>query len=219
MASGAVVTSQRELRVYLLLEDLQAQFAALMGKSTRGRGYPPLAGQTALIIEIAPALMIERVIDLGLKAAPAVEPGILFVERQFGVLEIHAHSRADVVDAGEAIVSGLGLSPESRVAARMLYMDVIEDVADIHAVIMNRSRHGSMVLPGEALLVMEVTPALYAAAAANQAERVAPHLTLVDVQMIGATGRVYVSGDPAGVRVAAEAMEDLLAHAGRGSEG
>jgi hypothetical protein len=35
----------RDLRVYLLVEDLQAQFAAAMATPTRVRGYPPLAGQ------------------------------------------------------------------------------------------------------------------------------------------------------------------------------
>ena len=51
-----------------------------------------------------------------------------------------------------------------------------------------------MVLPGETLLVYEMTPALFAAVAANAAERVAPDATLVDVSMIGAAGRIYISG-------------------------
>ena len=80
-----------ELRVYLLIEDLRPQFAAYMGTPTRARGYPPLEGSTSLIIEVAPGLAIERVIDLALKSVPSVEPGILFVERQFGVLELHSY--------------------------------------------------------------------------------------------------------------------------------
>jgi hypothetical protein len=38
-----------------------------------------------------------------------------------------------------------------------------------------------------------MTPALVAAVAANEAERTAPGTTLVDVQMIGANGRIYTS--------------------------
>ena len=45
-----------ELRVYLLVRDLQPQFAAYLGTPTRARGYPPFAGQHALIVEVAPAL-------------------------------------------------------------------------------------------------------------------------------------------------------------------
>ena len=51
-----------------------------------------------------------------------------------------------------------------------------------------------MVMPGETLLVYEMTPALFATVAANAAEKVAPELTLVDVSMIGAAGRLYMSG-------------------------
>ncbi len=85
-----------ELRVYLLVQDLQRQFAAYLGTPTRARGYPPFAGEHSLIVEVAPALAIERVTDLALRAVPTVEPGILFVERQFGVLEVHGADLADV---------------------------------------------------------------------------------------------------------------------------
>jgi hypothetical protein len=51
-----------------------------------------------------------------------------------------------------------------------------------------------MVLPGDTLLVCEVTPALFATVAANEAERAAPGVTLVDVSMIGMAGRIYMSG-------------------------
>lgn len=183
-----------ELRVYLLLEDLQRQFAAYMGTPSRARGYPPFEGQHSLIVEVAPGLAIERVTDLALRAVPAVEPGILFVERQFGVLEVHAADLDDVRRAGEAILEGLGASAADQLRPRVLFHDVIEDVTDQHAVIINRTRQASMLMPGTTLLVYEMTPALFATVAANAAEKVAPDVTLVDVSMIGAAGRVYMSG-------------------------
>jgi len=183
-----------ELRVYLPIPDLGRQFAAYMGTPTRARGYPPMEGEHALIVEVAPGLAIERIIDLALKAVPDVEPGILFVERQFGVLELHAADPASVERAGKAILDGIGAEASHQLKPRILYSDVIEDITDQHAVIVNRNRQASMVLPGETLLVYEMTPALFAAIAANEAERVAPDVTLVDVAMIGATGRIYMSG-------------------------
>jgi hypothetical protein len=183
-----------ELRVYLLLEDLQRQFAAYMGTPSRARGYPPFEGQHSLIVEVAPGLAIERVTDLALRAVPAVEPGILFVERQFGVLEVHAADLDDVRRAGEAILEGLGASAADQLRPQVLFHDVIEDVTDQHAVIINRTRQASMLMPGTTLLVYEMTPALFATVAANAAEKVAPDVTLVDVSMIGAAGRVYMSG-------------------------
>ena len=200
-----------ELRVYLLLEDLQAQFAAAMGTPTRARGYPPFAGQHALIVEVAPGLAIERVIDLALRAVPSVEPGILFVERQFGVLEIHGPDLDEVKAAGEAILAGIGASASDALRPRELYSDVIEDVSDLHAVIVNRSRSASMLMPGDTLLVHEVTPALFAAAAANAAEKVAPENTLVDVQIIGAAGRLYVGGSTESVERARNEISRVLA--------
>ena len=199
-----------ELRVYLLVEDLQQQFAAYMGTPTRARGYPPFAGQHALIVEVAPGLAIERVTHLALTSVPDIEPGILFVERQFGVLEIHSSSLEDVMAAGQAILDGLGAVPTDQLAPRVLYHDVIENVTDQHAVIINRNRQASMLLPGQSLLVYEMTPALFAAVAANEAEKVAPENVLVDVQMIGAAGRVYIGGTSEGVLKARDAITRVL---------
>jgi hypothetical protein len=200
-----------ELRVYLLLEDLQRQFAAYMGTPTRARGYPPFEGQHSLIVEVSPGLAIERVIDLALRAVPTVEPGILFVERQFGILEVHGSDLDDVRRAGAAILEGLDASPEDQLKPRVLFRDVIEDVTDQHAVIINRNRQASMLMPGETLLVCEMTPALFATVAANEAEKVAPGVTLVDVSMIGAAGRVYMSGSTEDVLRARDAIERVLA--------
>ena len=203
-------TAGPELRVYLLVTDLQRQFAAYLSTPTRARGYPPFEGQHALIVEVAPGLAIERVIDLALKSVPGVEPGILFVERQFGVLELHGNELDDVLAAGEAILTGLGAKAEDQLQPRILYSDVIEDITDQHAVIVNRNRQASMILPGDTLLVFEVTPALFAAVAANEAEKAAPGNTLVDVQMIGAAGRVYISGTSADVELARDRITQVL---------
>ncbi|MBK6873190.1 MAG: microcompartment protein [Kineosporiaceae bacterium] len=215
-ASAPVPVPAPQLRVYLVLEDLQPQFAAYLGTPTRARGYPPYAGQHALIVEVAPGLAIERVTSLALHAMPSLEVGLLFVERQFGILEVHADSADDVRAAGEAILAGIGASPADQLRPQLLYHDVIEDVQDQHAVIVNRTRQASMLLPGQSLLVVEVTPALFAAMAVNEAEKVAPEATLVDVSMIGAAGRVYLSGDTATVQRAREAIVAALgAVAGR----
>ncbi len=199
-----------ELRVYLPIPQLRTQFAAYMGTPTRARGYPPMEGDHALIVEVAPGLAIERVIDLALKAVPEVEPGILFVERQFGVLELHAPDAESVERAGAAILAGINAEASHQLKPRILYSDIIENITDQHAVIVNRNRQASMVLPGETLLVYEMTPALFAAMAANEAERVAPDVTLVDVAMIGATGRIYMSGSTESVIKARDEITRVL---------
>jgi len=199
-----------ELRVYLMVENLQPQFAAYLSTPTRARGYPPLEGNHSLIIEVAPGLAIERVIDLALKSVPDVEPGILFVERQFGMLELHSNDLAELKRAGQAILDGIKSKPADQLRPRVLFTDVIEDITDQHAVIINRNREASMVMPGETLLVCEMVPALFAAVAANEAEKAAPENTLVNVQMIGAAGRLYISGKTAGVMRARDRIAEVL---------
>lgn len=203
-----------ELRVYLPLEDLQPQFAAYLSSPVRARGYPPFAGQHSLIIEVAPALAIHRITDLALKSAPEMEPGILFTERQFGLLELHADAMADLDKAGAAILRGIGARAGDQMKPQILYHDLIEDLSDQHAIILNRSRTASILVPGVALLIYEMAPALFACVAANEAEKAAPNAVINDVQMMGATGRVFVSGTPSDMRVARDTISEKLAAIG-----
>ena len=200
-----------ELRVYLPIYDLQPQFAAYLSTPLRARGYPPFKGQHSLIIEVAPALAIHRISDLALKAAPDMEPGILFTERQFGLLELHSSDRQELDAAGKAILKGVGAKEDDQLAPNVLFDDIIEDLSDQHAIILNRSRSASMLVPGESLLLSEVTPALFACVAANEAERAAPDAVLNDVQMMGVSGRIFMSGTVAGLEIARTAINTALA--------
>lgn len=199
-----------ELRVYLPIEDLQPQFAAYMATPTRARGYPPMEGDHSLIIEVAPALSIHRIVDLALKVSPDLEPGILFTERQFGLLELHDRDPAAVDAAGAAILKGIGAKASDQLAPATLYTDIVEDIADQHAIILNRIRNASMILPGQSLLLFEMAPALFAAVAANEAEKTAPGATIVDVQMMGASGRIFMSGSAPELETARKTIEQTL---------
>jgi len=195
-----------ELRVYLPINDLQPQFAAWLSSPTRARGYPPFQGQHSLIIEVAPALAIHRIADLALKQAPDMEPGLLFTERQFGLLELHADNVAELDAAGQAILQGIGAKPSDQLAPTVLYHDIIEDLSDQHAIILNRSRDGSILVPGVSLLIFEMAPALFACVAANEAEKAAPEAVLNDVQMMGASGRIFMSGSTQDMEKARDAI-------------
>ncbi|QGX99295.1 microcompartment protein [Roseovarius faecimaris] len=199
-----------ELRVYLPIEDLQPQFAAWLSSPTRARAYPPFRGQNSLIIEVAPALSIHRITDLALKVAPDMEPGILFTERQFGLLELHADDMADLDAAGQAILKGIKAKPSDQLAPKILFHDIIEDLSDQHAIILNRSRDGSILVPGVALLIYEMTPALFACVAANEAEKAAPNATINDVQMMGASGRIFMSGTVKDMEIARDRITETL---------
>jgi hypothetical protein len=199
-----------ELRVYLLIESLARQFAAYMSTPTRARGYPPLEGEHSLIIEVAPALAIHRICDLALKSAPDMEPGLLYVERQYGLLELHSADLDALKRVGEVVLKGIGSKATDQLKPRTHFADIIENVADQHAIILNRTREASMLLPGKSLLLYELEPALFATVAANEAEKAAPGITLVDVQMIGATGRLFLSGSTADCTLARDRIDAVL---------
>ena len=63
----------------------------------------------------------------------------MFVERQFGVLEVHGQVSCRPGDPGR-IRGGLGVEEEHQLRLRILFCDVIEDVTDAHAIIINRNR-------------------------------------------------------------------------------
>lgn len=199
-----------ELRVCLTLLDLQPQFASWMSSPVAARGYVAMQGMHALLVEIAPGLAIQRIVDRALKQEPGLEPGILAVERQFGVLELHGRDVAALDRARRAILEGLAARPSEQLRPQLLYSDVIEAITDQHAVLVNRSRQANMVMPGQSLLLMEVAPALYGAYMGNEAEKAAPDLTLIDCSMIGASGRLYLAGPVESLRKAQSRVEKLL---------
>jgi ethanolamine utilization microcompartment shell protein EutS len=198
-----------ELRSFIFLDQLQPQTMCYLATWIRGR--LPRLGVAAQVIEIAPGLDIEPLTDVALKEAE-VEAGILVVERQYGYLELHGTTAA-VRAAASAVLGSLGASAESAARPQVLASRIITGVDSQHAFLINRNKLGSMMLPGESLFAFELQPASYAILAANEAEKAA-RIKLVDYRMIGATGRVYLSGLEDDVRQAADAVTSILGEPG-----
>jgi hypothetical protein len=112
--------------------------------------------------------------------------------------------------AGGAILQGIGAKPQDHLRPQILYHDIIEDLSDQHAVILNRSRDASILVPGVALLIYEMAPALFACVAANEAEKVVPSAVINDVQMMGASGRIFMSGTPKDLIIARDTITRKL---------
>jgi ethanolamine utilization microcompartment shell protein EutS len=195
-----------ELRSFIFIDRLQPQTMSYLG--TWIKGALPRANMAAQIIEVAPGLDIEGITDVALKHAE-VKAGILVVERQFGYLEFHGETGA-VKAAADAALESLGQDADAAVRPTVLASRIISSIDHQHAFLINRNKIGSMVLAGESLFVLEVAPASYAILATNEAEKAAD-IKVVDFRMIGATGRVYLSGAESDIRQAAEAARDALA--------
>ena len=151
-----------------------------------------MADVPAEFIEISPGVLINQVTDAAVKSAN-VRPGLMVVERHFGVLEFHSQAQAEVKHAGTAVLSTLGMKMEDRVKPKILSSQVIHKVNGYHAQMVNVSRLASMLLPGQDLYILEVQPAAYITLAANEAEKNS-QITLVDCRTYGAVGRLYLGG-------------------------
>jgi hypothetical protein len=198
-----------ELRSYVFLDNLQLQHAAFLG--TVARGFLPLPGDASLWIEISPGIEINRITDVALKSV-GVKPGMQIVERLYGLLEVHSSSQADVRAAGAAILEALELKEEDRLKPRVVSSQIIRNIDPHQVQLINRMRHGHMILAGQTLYVMEVQPAAYAALAANEAEKRA-NLNILEVTAYGSFGRVYLGGSEqdimAGYQAAIDAIESV----------
>jgi len=204
-----------ELRCYVFIDSLQPQFASFLG--TVAQGFLPVPGQASLFVEVAPGMDIMRLTDVALKATD-VRPGMMIIERMYGMLEIHSESQGDVRQAGQAILDSLGVKESDRIKPEITSSQVIRNITDYHSQLINRTRHGDMIIPGQSLYVLEVAPAGYAAIAANEAEKAA-NINVLEVRAFGSFGRVYLGGEErdidVGYRAAEQAVNSISGRAGR----
>jgi hypothetical protein len=194
------------LRTYAFLDNMQDQLAGFIG--TTARGYLPVGGVAALFVETAPGLVINRLTDVALKAT-SVTPGIMVVERSFGLLEVHYKDQGQVHLAGRAILEYLGVEETGRLKPRLVSWEVIRGVEPYHAQILNKMRFGDMLIAGESLFILEVEPAGYIAFAANEALKAA-RVKLIDASLFGAFGRLYLAGPEAQIDAAQSAAQRAI---------
>ena len=198
-----------ELRSYVYLDRLQLQHAAYIG--TVALGFLPLPGDASLWIEISPGIEINRITDVALKSA-VVRPGVQFVERLYGLLEIHSNKQGEVKAAGRAILQALGVNQRDSLKPKVVSSQIIRNIDAYQAQLINRNRRGQLLLAGQTLYVLEVQPAAYAALAANEAEKAAL-INILQVSAIGSFGRLYLGGEErdimAGSAAALAAIENV----------
>jgi ethanolamine utilization microcompartment shell protein EutS len=193
--------SNVSLRTYAFIDRLQPQCAAHIAATCQGD--VPLAGNAELFIEMAPGNEVFHVADVALKAAD-VKPALQIIEREFGLLELHSNSQAEVLAAGAAVLAELGLTEDDRVKPEIASAQFITNVHPYQAQLLNKFRKGALLIPGQSLFVLEITPAAYAGLAANEAEKAAD-IAVVEIRAVGRFGRVFLSGTESDVSHAREA--------------
>lgn len=196
-----------DLRTFTYIDVLQPQLTGFL--QTVEPGFLPLENQASLFIEVAPGLSINAVTDIALKRTSAT-PGMMIVERAFGVLELHSFDQGQVRAAGEAILEHYGLTEHDRYAPVVRTSERITGLDGHQAMLINRMRHGDLITEGKTLYVFECEPAGYACIAANEAEKAA-NISLLEMRSFGAYGRLYLGGYEADIEEAEKAIKHALA--------
>jgi len=162
----------------------------------------------SLYVEMSPGNEVFRMVDIAVKATEA-KPGAQIVEREFGMFEIHSPSQADVLESGRIVLDRLGLKVEDRIRPQIASLQLITRVDPYQAQLLNRFRRGSMLVPGETLLVVECAPAAYINYACNEAEKRAS-IKIIHVSSVGRFGRMWLSGTESGMVTARNAAVQAL---------
>jgi hypothetical protein len=178
-----------ELRAWVEIDSMQPQWAAYVAQTCQGD--PPHAGMAQLYVEVAPASRVFALVNAAVKHA-RVRSALQVVERQYGTLELHGSDPSVVRQAGAAVLELLGATPADREPPQVVSHEVVTRVDPNQAQLVNRMRVANLLLQDETMFLVEVTPAAYAAAAANAAEKQAP-IKLVYAAMLGATGRLIMA--------------------------
>jgi ethanolamine utilization microcompartment shell protein EutL len=194
------------LRCYCYLDRMQPQYAAFVGTITQGD--LPIEGMAALYIEMAPGNEVFRTVDIAVKATEA-KPGAQVVEREFGMFEVHSLNQAAVIESGRIVLERLGLNIEDRIRPQIASTQLITNIDPYQAQLLNRWRRGSMLVPGQTLLVVECFPAAYINYACNEAEKTA-NIDIVHVTSVGRFGRMWLSGTEAEAKTAHDAAIQAL---------
>lgn len=195
-----------ELRALTVLDSLQPQLTGFL--QTVCAGFMPREHEAAAFIEIAPGIAINQLTDVALKAT-SCRPGMQIVERAYGMLELHESDKGQVEAAVDAICQQMEVTRESRMRPKVVSSQIITGIDGHQSQLINRMRHGDMIVAGQSLYILEVFPAAYAALAANEAEKAAK-VQLLEVITFGAFGRLWLGGSEAEIAVAAAAVEAVL---------
>lgn len=196
-----------ELRALCVLDSLQPQLTGFL--QTVCSGFMPREEEAAVFIEIAPGIAINRLTDEALKAT-SCRPGMQIVERAYGMLELHDRDKGQVEAAVDAITRSMGVARSDRMRPRVVSSQIITGIDGQQSQLINRMRHGDMIVSGQTLYILEVYPAAYAALAANAAEKAAD-IHLLEMVSFGAFGRLWLGGGEAEIKEAAAAAEATLA--------
>jgi hypothetical protein len=195
------------LRALVHIDRMGPQYAAYW--ALMAQGSLPLPRMSQLLIEVAPSSLVFPVGDAAFKACAVQSAGTL-VERDFGLVELHAERTDTVLEARDAVLRVLGLNVADRQAPEVISTQRISALDPYQSHLFNKVRRGAWTLPGDTLFIVEVAPAGYAYLIANEIEK-ATGMELVRVAGTGLYGRLITAGSEAQAEVAERITNQVVA--------
>ncbi len=194
------------LRALVHIDRMGKQYAAYW--ALMAQGSLPMPDMSQLLVEVTPSSLVFPIADAAFKACAVQSAGTL-VERDFGLVELHAQRTDTVLEARDAVLRSLGLSVGDRLVPELVSSQRISALNAYHSHLFNKVRRGAWTLPGDTLYVAEVAPAAYVYLIANEIEK-ATGMELVRVAGTGLFGRLLVAGTDAQAELAEQVTQQVI---------
>ena len=196
MTVAAAVVAR--LRVLAHVDRMGPQYAAYWG--LMAQGSLPRAGDSQLLVEVSPSNAVFPLTDVAMKRTAVRSAGTL-VERDFGLMELHADTSDVVLEAADAILEALDLDWADRLAPAVVSSQLLPNITPDHSQLFNKIRRGAWTQPGDTLYVLEVSPAAWVYLIANEIEK-GVDIELVRAAGTGLYGRLIVAGTESAAQMA-----------------
>ena len=194
------------LRALVHIDRMGRQYSAYW--ALMSQGSLPMPEMSQLLVEVTPSSLVFPIADAAFKACAVQSAGTL-VERDFGLVELHAQRTDTVLEARDAVLRTLGLGVADRQLPELVSSQRISALSPYHSHLFNKVRRGAWTQPGDTLYIAEVAPAAYAYLIASEIEK-ATGMELVRVAGTGLFGRVIVSGTDAQAEVAERITNQVI---------
>ena len=186
----------------IIIDKVQPQTAGYLTVASR-TGLATRPGSALASFTLMPSVAAEQVMDIALKHSD-VRLAFLQLDSRVGFVVLQSHSVSELKGAVDAIVHDMNLSVPPDII-KTAHARLVAKLDPNQAYVTNKTRMGSLCIPGDSLHVFECDPSGYALLAVNEAEKAAD-IRIVDFKFTGSMGRVIISGTASNVRAAEDAV-------------
>jgi hypothetical protein len=194
------------LRVLAHVDRMGPQYAAYWG--LMAQGSLPRVGDSQVLVEVSPSNAVFPLTDVAMKRTSVRSAGTL-IERDFGLMELHADTSDAVLEAADAVLEALDMGWADRMAPTVVSTQLLSNITPDHSQLFNKVRRGAWTLPGDTLYVLEVTPAAWVYLIANEVEK-GVDIELVRAAGTGLYGRLIVAGQESAAQMAEQIALGLI---------